>query len=106
MISAAAAAMGRTARVALRINPDVDAGTHAKITTGKAENKFGIPYADAVALYVHAATLPGIQPVGLALHLGSQILSMAPYRAAFARAVELIRALRAQGQAVRRMDCG
>ncbi len=106
MISALANSMGRVARVALRINPDVDAGTHAKITTGKAENKFGIPYADAVALYAHAARLPWVEPVGLALHLGSQILAMAPYRAAFARAVELVRALRAQGQAVTRMDCG
>ena len=106
MISAIAAAMGRSARVALRINPDVDAGTHAKITTGKAENKFGVPYADAAALYARAAALPGVEPVGLALHLGSQILSMTPYRAAFARAAELIRTLRAGGQTVTRMDCG
>ena len=106
MISAVAAAQGRTARVALRINPDVDAGTHAKITTGKAENKFGIPYAEAAALYARAAALPGIEPVGLALHIGSQILSTTPYRAAFARAAELIRALRAAGQTVTRMDCG
>jgi diaminopimelate decarboxylase len=106
MIAALAAGMGRCARVALRINPDIDAGTHAKITTGKAENKFGVPYADAAALYARAATLPGIEPVGLALHLGSQILAMAPYRAAFARAAELVRALRAQGLTVSRMDCG
>jgi diaminopimelate decarboxylase len=106
IISAVAAGMGRTARVALRINPDVDAGTHAKITTGKADNKFGIPYADSAALYAHAATLPGVAPVGIALHIGSQILSMAPYRAAYARAAELIRALRGRGLAVSRMDCG
>ena len=106
MISEIAAGMGRTARVALRINPDIDAGTHAKITTGRADNKFGISYGDAAALYAHAATLPGVAPVGIALHIGSQILSMAPYRAAYARAAELIRALRAQGQTVRRMDCG
>ncbi len=106
MISAVATSIGRTARVALRINPDVDAGTHAKITTGKAENKFGIQYADAAALYAHAATLPGIEPVGIALHIGSQILTTAPYRAAFARAAELIRTLRAMGQTVTRMDCG
>jgi diaminopimelate decarboxylase len=106
MISAIAAAQGRTARVALRINPDVDAGTHAKITTGKAENKFGVPFADAAALYAEAARLPGIEPVGLALHLGSQILSIAPYRAAFARAAELVRGLRASGHTVSRMDCG
>jgi diaminopimelate decarboxylase len=98
--------MGRIADIALRINPDVDAGTHAKITTGKADNKFGIPYVDAAALYAHAATLPGLRPQGLALHIGSQILNMAPYRAAFARAAELITALRAQGHSVTRMDCG
>ncbi len=106
MISAIAHEMGATADVALRINPDVDAGTHAKITTGKADNKFGIPYDDAHTLYTRAATLPGIRPVGLALHIGSQILSMAPYRAAYARAATLIRALRESGQTVTRMDCG
>jgi diaminopimelate decarboxylase len=106
MLSAIAAAMGRTARVALRINPDVDAGTHAKITTGTAENKFGIPYGEAVALYAHAATLPGISPVGLALHIGSQILSVAPYRAAYARTAELVHALRARGLPIERLDCG
>ena len=106
MISQVATTLGRTARVALRINPDVDAGTHAKITTGKAENKFGIPYDDAAALYAHAAGLPGVEPVGIALHIGSQILNTAPYRAAFARAAALIRALRAGGPTVTRMDCG
>ena len=106
MISAIATGMGRAARVALRINPDVDAGTHAKITTGMAENKFGIPYDDAAALYAHAADLPGVEPVGIALHIGSQIMSTAPYRAAFARAAELIRTLRAAGRVVSRMDCG
>lgn len=106
MISAIATAMGRTADIVLRINPDVDAGTHAKITTGRADNKFGIPYTDAPALYAHAATLPGVRPQGLALHIGSQILNMAPYRAAFARAAEMIRTLRAQGLPVTRMDCG
>jgi len=88
------------------VNPDVDAGTHAKITTGKAENKFGVPYGDALGLYAHAAGLPGIAPVGLALHIGSQILSLAPYRAAFARAADLVRGLRSQGLSVQRMDCG
>ncbi len=106
MLSQVATGLGRTARVALRINPDVDAGTHAKITTGRADNKFGVPYDDAAALYAHAASLPGIEPVGLALHIGSQILSVAPYRAAYARAAELVRDLRARGLAVSRMDCG
>ncbi len=106
MISAAASALGVTAQVALRINPDVDAGTHAKITTGRADNKFGIPFDDAAALYAHAASLPGVQPVGIALHIGSQILSTAPYRAAYARAAEMVRTLRAQGQTVSVVDCG
>jgi diaminopimelate decarboxylase len=106
MIAAVASAIGRTATVALRVNPDVDAGTHAKITTGRADDKFGIPYADAAGLYAHAAGLPGIAPVGIALHIGSQILSLAPYRAAYARAARLVVALRAAGQRVARVDCG
>jgi diaminopimelate decarboxylase len=106
MLSAIAAGMGRQARVALRVNPDVDAGTHAKITTGRAENKFGIAWTDAVALYARAATLPGLRPVGLSMHIGSQILATAPYRAAFARTAELVRDLRAAGQAVETVDCG
>lgn len=106
MLSAIAAGMDRTARVALRINPDVDAGTHAKITTGRAQNKFGVPYADAVALYRRASALPGIQPVGLATHIGSQILSLAPFRAAYERLAELVLALRAEGLRVSVVDCG
>jgi diaminopimelate decarboxylase len=105
-LSALATAMGRTARVALRVNPDVDAGTHAKITTGRARDKFGIPYTDVVALYRRAADLTGIRPVGLATHIGSQILSLAPYRAAYARLAELVRALRADGLQVGTIDCG
>ncbi len=106
MLSVVADGMGVTARVALRVNPDVDAGTHAKITTGRADNKFGIAYDDAAALYAHAAALPGVQPVGLALHIGSQIMSMTPYRAAYARTAELVRTLRAAGHAVEAVDCG
>lgn len=106
MLSAVAHAMGRTARVALRVNPDVDAGTHAKITTGRADNKFGIAYGSAAALYAQAYALPGIEPVGLALHIGSQILSMAPYRAAYARVAGLVRELRAAGFPVHTVDCG
>ena len=106
MLSTLADGMGRVARVALRINPDVDAGTHAKISTGRARDKFGIPYDDAVALYQRAASLPGIQPVGLAVHIGSQILSLAPYRAAYGRLAELVRTLRAAGQQVAVVDCG
>ena len=106
LVSALASSMGRTMRVALRINPDVDAGTHAKITTGRADNKFGIAHGDAMAVYARAAELPGVEPVGLALHIGSQILSIAPYRAAYARTADLVRALRAAGHTVTRVDCG
>lgn len=106
MLSAVAARRGQVAHVALRINPDVDAGTHAKITTGRADNKFGIAYTDAAALYAHAATLPGIRPIGISVHIGSQILSMLPFRAAFARVAELVRAMIAAGHTVETVDCG
>ena len=106
ILSALATAQNRTARVALRVNPDVDAGTNDKITTGRATDKFGIPYADAVALYATAASLPGIQPVGLATHIGSQILDIAPYRRAFARIASLVVAVRESGHAVEAVDCG
>jgi diaminopimelate decarboxylase len=106
MLSDIASAMGRTARIAPRINPDVDAGTHDKISTGSAGDKFGIPWTDAVAFYAEAARLPGIEPVGLATHIGSQILNLAPYRAAFARIADLVRILRDQGHVVRVVDCG
>lgn len=106
MLSGLAAGMGRVACVALRVNPDVDAGTHAKISTGRARDKFGISYADAAALYARAAGLPGIRPIGLAVHIGSQILSTSPYRAAYGRIAELIGALRQAGQTVEVVDCG
>ncbi|HTU56170.1 MAG TPA: diaminopimelate decarboxylase [Acetobacteraceae bacterium] len=98
--------LGRTAPVALRVNPDIDARTHAKITTGLAQNKFGIPAAEIPALYAEAAALPGIAPVGLALHIGSQVLSLAPFRESFAVLARLVRELRAAGLAVPRVDCG
>jgi diaminopimelate decarboxylase len=107
MISAVASAMGRVARVALRVNPDVDARTHAKITTGKSENKFGVAIGEAPALYARMAALPGIQPVGVAVHIGSQITSgVAAYRIAYAHLAELVRTLRAAGLPVERVDCG
>ena len=106
-LSALAASMGRTARVALRVNPDVDARTHAKITTGRSENKFGVAIADAPALYARLAALPGLAPVGVAVHIGSQITGgMAAYRAAYARLAELVTALRGAGLPVLRVDCG
>ena len=107
MISAIATQMGRTARVALRVNPDVDAKTHAKITTGKSENKFGVAISDAADIYARMAALPGIEPIGVATHIGSQITAgMSAYRAAYARLAELVKALRAQGLPVQRVDCG
>ena len=106
MLSAVAEAMGWTVRVALRVNPDVDAGTHAKITTGRADNKFGVALDAVPGLYARAAALPCVQPVGLALHIGSQIAAMAPYRAAYARVADMVRSLRAGGLAVETLDCG
>ena len=106
-IAEVAAATGRQAPVSLRINPDVDARTHAKISTGLAENKFGIAYGDAAALYARMAAMPGIRPTGLAVHIGSQITEgMAAYRAAYARVAELARALLARGLPIERLDCG
>ncbi|MEA2736996.1 MAG: diaminopimelate decarboxylase [Acetobacteraceae bacterium] len=106
MLSALASATGQTARVALRVNPDIDAGTNDKISTGRATDKFGIAYADAIALYAKAAALPGIEPVGLAVHIGSQILGLAPYRDAFGRVADLVHALRQNGLRVTTVDCG
>lgn len=106
MLSAIASTMGLTSRVALRVNPDVGAGGHDKISTGRATDKFGIAFGDALALYLHAATLPGIDAVGIATHIGSQILDLAPYRAAYARIADLVRAIRAAGGRVEIVDCG
>jgi diaminopimelate decarboxylase len=101
-----AAARGRVAHAALRVNPDVDAGTHGKISTGKADNKFGVPYASAGAIYGRLAARPGLAMQGLAVHIGSQLASLAPLEAAFARMGELMRGLRREGHAVPRMDLG
>ncbi len=106
MIAAAAAVTGHAARVALRINPDVAAGTHDKISTGRAGDKFGIPWGEATEVYARAASLSGVEPVGLALHIGSQIVSTAPYRAAWGRMRELTLALRQAGHRVTRLDAG
>ena len=105
-LSAIASSMGRIVRVALRVNPDVDAGTHAKIATGRAGDKFGVAHDEACALYARAAGLPGLRPVGLAVHIGSQIAATAPYRAAYARVADLVRAIRAAGHSVEAVDCG
>ena len=101
-----AAAMGLTAPVALRVNPDVDAGTHEKISTGRKHDKFGIPYEEAAPLYRLAAGLEGIDPVGIHLHIGSQIGRLEPFEAAYRRAVLLFTTLRAEGIPLRRLDLG
>lgn len=107
MISAAATALGRSVDVAIRVNPDVDPRTHAKITTGKSENKFGVAMADAPALYASMAQTPGIRPVGIATHIGSQITAgMSAYSTAYRALADLVRTLRAQGLPVERVDCG
>jgi diaminopimelate decarboxylase len=106
LISEIAASRGQTARVSMRINPDVDAKTHRKIATGKAENKFGIPWTRAGEVYARAAKLPGIQVTGIDMHIGSQITELEPFDAAFARLGELIAALRADGHRIDHVDLG
>lgn len=105
-ISEIATAMGVRAPIALRVNPDVDAKTHEKIATGKSENKFGIPIAKARAVYAEAARLPGIEVIGVDVHIGSQLTDLAPFEAAFTKVRELTQALREDGHDIRRLDLG
>ena len=105
-LSEVAASLGRTARIALRVNPDVDAKTHAKISTGKAENKFGIPFQDAPRLYDRARALPGIEVAGIHMHIGSQITDLQPFRDAFTLMRELVGTLRAAGHQLQHLDLG
>jgi diaminopimelate decarboxylase len=93
-------------RIAVRINPDVDARTHAKITTGTAETKFGVPWNRARDVYARAASLGGIEVVGVDVHIGSQITELAPFEEAFRRVAELIACLRADGHAIASADLG
>lgn len=105
-ISAIASKMGVTAPIALRINPDVDANTHEKITTGRLENKFGIEWTRAHEVYKLAASMPGIKAQGLAVHIGSQLLDLQPFRDAFVRVSDLVAILRADGLDVDVLDVG
>ena len=105
-LSHVAAAMGKRAAIAIRVNPDVDAKTHAKISTGKSENKFGIPISRARAVYAQAAQLPGLQIVGVDVHIGSQLTELAPFRAAFIKVRELTAALRSDGHEISTLDLG
>ena len=105
-ISEIAAALGTTAPVTFRVNPDVDAKTHEKIATGRKEDKFGIPISRAREIYAEAARLPGIEVVGIDVHIGSQLTDLAPFREAFAKVAALTGALRADGHDIRRLDLG
>jgi diaminopimelate decarboxylase len=105
-LSRIAAAQGRRQAAVLRVNPDVGAGGHAKITTGSAGNKFGVSFAEAERLYAVASNLPGIRMLGLAVHIGSQILELSALEQAFVRMRERVQALRAQGHSVERLDLG
>src|SRR5262245_52754057 len=106
LLSSIAAGKGRTARISVRVNPDVDAKTHAKIATGKAENKFGIPISHARGIYARAAKLPGLQVTGVDMHIGSQITALEPFDAAFALLADFVRTLRADGHAIDHIDLG
>ena len=106
MINRIAVAQGKKANVALRVNPDVDALTHVKITTGTKENKFGVPWQEAHELYRKAAQMPGIRLVGIAVHIGSQLLDLEPFRLAFTKIASMVRALEADGITLQNIDLG
>jgi diaminopimelate decarboxylase len=106
LLSSIAQQKGRIAHVSLRVNPDIDARTHAKIATGKAENKFGIPISRAREVYARAAKLPGLQATGVDMHIGSQITDLAPFDDAFALLSEFVRTLRGDGHAISHVDLG
>jgi diaminopimelate decarboxylase len=106
LLSSIAAGKGRTARVSVRVNPDIDAKTHAKIATGKAENKFGIPISRARGVYAQAAKLPGLEVIGVDMHIGSQITELEPFDDAFALLSDFVRTLRAEGHAISHIDLG
>jgi diaminopimelate decarboxylase len=106
ILNARAVRLGKQAHVSFRINPDVDAKTHAKISTGKKENKFGISWEKARAVYAHAATLPGIKVTGIDMHIGSQITELQPFEDAFKLLRELVDTLRADGHSIDHVDVG
>jgi diaminopimelate decarboxylase len=106
MLSQVAASIGRLAPVALRVNPDVEAGSHAKISTGAAHNKFGIPIADAITACARVRDLPGLELRGVAVHIGSQLTSLAPLERAFEKIGALIRELRDAGHDISTADLG
>jgi diaminopimelate decarboxylase len=106
LLAAIAAAKGRTVDISVRVNPDIDPKTHAKIATGKAENKFGIPISRARQVYARAAKLKGVRIAGVDMHLGSQIIALDPFGDAFALIADFVRELRADGHAISHIDLG
>ncbi len=101
-----ALSLGLIAPITVRVNPDVDAKTHVKITTGKSENKFGIPISRAGEVYARAATMKGLEVVGIDVHIGSQLTDLAPYQAAYEKVAELTKTLRSEGHEIARLDLG
>jgi diaminopimelate decarboxylase len=106
LLSSIASATGRSARVSIRVNPDIDAKTHHKIATGKAENKFGIPIRRAREIYARAAKLKGLEVAGVDMHIGSQITELDPFGNAFALLAEFVRVLRSDGHTISHVDLG
>ena len=106
LLAETASEMGKTAQIALRVNPDIDAGGHEKISTGKAENKFGIAWEDAERGFAHARALDGVSAIGIDIHIGSQITELAPFRRAFEKIDGLLANLRADGHDIQRLDLG
>jgi diaminopimelate decarboxylase len=106
LLSAVAAGKGRQAAISLRVNPDIDARTHAKIATGKSENKFGIPISRAREVYAYAAKLPGVRVKGVDMHIGSQITDLQPFDDAFVLLSDFVRRLRADGHDIAHVDLG
>jgi diaminopimelate decarboxylase len=106
LLSRLATATGRTARISVRVNPDVDSGSHAKISTGKSENKFGVPLARAREVYARAARLPGIRVTGADMHIGSQITDLVPLEAAFRLLADFVQTLRGDGHTITHVDFG
>jgi diaminopimelate decarboxylase len=106
VINHVALSLGTIAPITVRVNPDVDAKTHAKIATGKSENKFGIPISRASAVYARAASLPGLDVVGIDVHIGSQLTDLEPFRLAYQKVAELTEQLRDEGHNIRRLDLG
>lgn len=106
LLSEVAVSLGAEVPVTVRVNPDVDAKTHAKIATGKSENKFGIPISRAREVYARAAALPGLRVIGIDVHIGSQLTDLEPFRAAFKKVADLTEALRADGHDITRLDLG